>query len=249
MTVPDIAAMLAGRPALLHDASRRALAYLDGLAVRRVAPAEESVAALGELDFALPGTGLDPGQVLRMLDEAGSPATVASNGPRYFGFVTGGALPVAQAAAWLIAAWDQNAALTVMSPTAALLNTVALRWVTQILGLPPGTGGGFVTGATMANASCLAAARDAVLTRSGWDAASQGLAGAPPVTVVVGGEVHTRSAKRSDWWGWAVTGPRCCRWMARAGSIRAASRPCVARHWYACKLATSTVEPATRSCR
>jgi glutamate/tyrosine decarboxylase-like PLP-dependent enzyme len=195
MTVPDVAAMLAGRPALMQDACQRALAYLDGLGGRRVAPAAGSVAALGELDFPLPGPGLDPGQVLRMLDESGSPATVASNGPRYFGFVTGGALPVAQAAAWLVAAWDQNAALTVMSPTAALLNTVALRWVTQILGLPPGTGGGFVTGATMANASCLAAARDAVLTRSGWDAASQGLAGAPPVTVVVGAEVHTTVRK------------------------------------------------------
>src|SRR6516164_8477824 len=109
--------------------------------------------------------------VLALLDEAGSPATVASGGPRYFGFVTGGALPVAQAAAWLITAWDQNAALSVMSPAASMLTGVALRWVTELLGLPAGTGGGFVTGATMANATCLAAARDAVLTRHGWDAA------------------------------------------------------------------------------
>jgi glutamate/tyrosine decarboxylase-like PLP-dependent enzyme len=187
--------MLTGRPALLQDAAQRALAYLEGLGTRRVAPGEAAVAALAELDFVLPGPGLDPGHVLRLLDEAGSPATVASSGPRYFGFVTGGALPVAQAAAWLIAAWDQNAALTVMSPAAARLNAVALRWIVEILGLPPGTGGGFVTGATMANASCLAAARDAVLTRSGWDAASQGLTGAPPITVVVGGEVHTTVRK------------------------------------------------------
>jgi glutamate/tyrosine decarboxylase-like PLP-dependent enzyme len=197
MTVParDIRAALAGRPALLWDACRRALAYLDGLADRRVAPAGESVAALGRLDFALPGPGLDSPDVLSLLDEFGSPGTVASNGPRYFGFVTGGALPVAQAAAWLTAAWDQNAALTVMSPAAALLNSVALRWVAELLGLPAGTGGGFVTGATMANAACLAAARDAVLARHGWDAAGQGLAGAPAVTVVVGAEVHATVRK------------------------------------------------------
>jgi glutamate/tyrosine decarboxylase-like PLP-dependent enzyme len=120
---------------------------------------------------------------------------VASGGPRYFGFVTGGALPVAQAAAWLTAAWDQNTALAVMSPAGSVLNRVALRWVTEVLGLPAGTGGGFVTGATMANAACLATARDAVLTRHGWDAAGQGLTGAPPVTVVAGAQVHTTVRK------------------------------------------------------
>jgi glutamate/tyrosine decarboxylase-like PLP-dependent enzyme len=194
-TEPDVQAALAGRPALLQDACRRALAYLAGLADRPVAPAPASVAALASLDFPLPGPGLDAGQVLALLDEFGSPATVASSGPRYFGFVIGGTLPAAQAAAWLTAAWDQNAALTVMSPAAAALNAVALRWVAELLGLPPGTSGGFVTGATMANATCLAAARDAVLTRHGWDAAGQGLVGAPPVTVVVGAEVHTTVRK------------------------------------------------------
>ncbi len=104
-------------------------------------------------------------------------------------------LPVAQAAAWLSSAWDQNAALTVASPVAARLNAVALRWITGLLGLPSGTAGGFVTGATMANVTCLAAARDAVLTRHGWDAAGQGLVGAPPITVVVGAEVHSTVRK------------------------------------------------------
>ena len=191
----DVRAELAGRPGLLHEASRRALAYLDGLADRPVAPSPDAVAALGKLDFALPRVGTDPGIVLSLLDEAGSPATVASAGPRYFGFVTGGTLPVAQAAAWLGAAWDQNAALTVMSPAAARLNEVALRWVAELLALPAGTAGGFVSGATMANATCLAAARDAVLTGHGWDAAAQGLVGAPPVTVVVGAQVHTTVRK------------------------------------------------------
>jgi glutamate/tyrosine decarboxylase-like PLP-dependent enzyme len=193
--VPEVQAALAGRPALLQDACQRALAYLGGLAERRVGPAAEAVAALGRLDFALPGPGLDATEVLRLLDELGSPATVASAGPRYFGFVTGGTLPVAQAATWLGAAWDQNGALTVMSPAAALLNAVALRWVAELLALPAGTGGGFVSGATMANATCLAAGRDAVLARHGWDAAGQGLAGAPPVTVVVGAEVHATVRK------------------------------------------------------
>ena len=186
---------LAARPALLREASERALAYLAGLAERPVAPAADAVAALRRLDFPLPGSGLGAPEVLALLDEVGSPATVASGGPRYFGFVTGGALPVAQAAAWLSAAWDQNVALSVMSPAAAMLDGVALRWVTELLGLPAGTGGGFVTGATMANVTCLAAARDAALTRHGWDAAAQGLVGAPPVTVVVGAQVHTTVRK------------------------------------------------------
>jgi glutamate/tyrosine decarboxylase-like PLP-dependent enzyme len=190
-----IAADLAGRPALLREACARALAYLDGLDGRPVAPGAAAVAALDRLDFALPGPGLDATSVLAMLDDYGSPGTVASGGPRYFGFVTGGALPVAQAAAWLTAAWDQNTALAVMSPAGSVLNRVALRWVTELLGLPAGTGGGFVTGATMANATCLAAARDAVLTRHGWDAAGQGLVGAPPVTVVAGAQVHTTVRK------------------------------------------------------
>jgi glutamate/tyrosine decarboxylase-like PLP-dependent enzyme len=191
----DVAADLAGRPALLRDASARALAYLGGLADRPVAPAAADVAALHRLDFALPGPGQDAASVLALLDDYGSPGTVASGGPRYFGFVTGGALPIAQAAAWLTAAWDQNAALSVMSPTASILNRVALRWITELLGLPDGTGGGFVTGATMANATCLAAARDAVLAGHGWDAAGQGLVGAPPVTVVAGAQAHTTVRK------------------------------------------------------
>jgi glutamate/tyrosine decarboxylase-like PLP-dependent enzyme len=191
----DVAAMLAERPALLRDSCDRALAYLASVAGRPVAPDGDATARLDELDFELPAAGLAPADVLARLDETGSPATVASNGPRYFGFVTGGALPVAQAAAWLGAAWDQNAALTVMSPVAARLGVVALRWITELLGLPAGTAGGFVTGATMANATCLAAARDAVLTLHGWDAVGQGLVGAPRVTVVVGAEVHTTIRK------------------------------------------------------
>ena len=191
----DIGAMLSERPDLLRNALDRSLAYLGGVGDRRVVPDAAAIARLAELDVDLPRTGLAAPDVLRQLDDVGSPATVASNGPRYFGFVTGAALPAAQAAAWLSSAWDQNAALTLMSPVAACLNAVALRWITGLLGLPSGTAGSFVTGATMANTTCLAAARDAVLARHGWDAASEGLVGAPPVTVVVGAEAHTTVRK------------------------------------------------------
>jgi glutamate/tyrosine decarboxylase-like PLP-dependent enzyme len=191
----DIGAELAHRPALLRDAAERAVSYLGGVADRPVQPSSAAVKELAELDFPLPSRGLGATRVLHALDEIGSPATVASNGPRYFGFVTGGALPAAQAASWLTTAWDQNAALAVMSPVAAKLNDVALSWIGELLGLPSGVPGGFVTGATMANATCLAAARDAVLTQHGWDAARNGLVGAPPITVVVGAEVHTTVRK------------------------------------------------------
>lgn len=127
----DVPALLAERPALLRDACARALAYLGNLPDRPVAPDAAAIAGLDQLDFELPAAGLAATDVLSMLDTVGSPATAASNGPRYFGFVTGGVLPAAQAAGWLSAAWDQNAALTVMSPVAARLGAVALRWITR----------------------------------------------------------------------------------------------------------------------
>jgi len=184
-----------GSDALLAEAGLRARSYLSTIWDRPVAPPAAALAGLGRLDFPLPPEGVDPAAVLRMIDEAGSPATMASAGPRYFGFVTGGALPVAVAVSWLLAAWDQNIGLSVMSPAGARLDDLALRWVIELLGLPAGTGGGFVTGATMASATCLAAARDAVLSRAGWDAARLGLVGAPPVQVVTGGEVHASVVK------------------------------------------------------
>jgi glutamate/tyrosine decarboxylase-like PLP-dependent enzyme len=183
------------RDALLADAGERARRYLDGVADRSVVPSPEALAALDQFDFPLPEKGLDASQVLGLLDDVGSPATVTTAGPRYFGFVIGGALPVAVAASWLLAAWDQNVGLSVMSPAGAFLDRAAMAWVRELLGLPEGTVGSFVSGATMANTTCLAAARDGVLTRAGWDAASLGLVGAPPIRVVVGQEVHTSVSK------------------------------------------------------
>lgn len=178
------------RDELLAEAARRARRYLDQVAGRAVAPAPAAIGELARLGGRLPAGPRPGGEVLALLDDVGSPATVANAGPRFFGFVNGGALPVAVAASWLLAAWDQNAALGVMSPAAAYLEETAIRWVAELLGLPESAGGGFVTGATMANLTCLATARDAVLERAGWDP-SAGLFGAPPIQVVAGEQAHT----------------------------------------------------------
>ncbi len=130
-----------------------------------------------------------------MLDEIGSPATVASTGGRYFGFVIGGTIRAALAASWLANAWDQNVALRVMSPVAAELEEVVLNWVCEIFGLPPECEGGLVTCATMANFSALASARYSLLEKSGWNVVDDGMFGAPPIEVVVGEEVHTSVLK------------------------------------------------------
>lgn len=176
--------------ALLDDAARRARRYLDELGERSVAPTAAAIAGMQRLGGLLPEAGLAPAKVLALLDEAGSPATIASAGGRYFGFVTGGVLPAALAAGWLGSAWDQNAFSTMSSPVGAAIESVALDWIKDVLALPDDCAGAFVTGATMANFTSLAAARHAVLARAGWDAEADGLFGAPPVTVVVGEEVH-----------------------------------------------------------
>lgn len=175
---------------LLRDAAARSIRYLEGLAERRVHPDEATLAGLEALDGALPEEPRDPAVVLAELDEHGSPATVASAGPRYFGFVIGGVLPAPLAASWLANAWDQNAGMVAASPVAARLEEIALRWLVELLGLPAGTGGAFVTGATAANVCGLVAARHALLERAGWDVEAKGLFGAPELRVVVGEEVH-----------------------------------------------------------
>ena len=180
---------------LLNDAAARATKYLAGLGSRRVAPQPDQIAALQALAGTFPEAPCDPKSVLAHLDDYGSPATVASAGGRYFGFVTGGSLPAALAANWLAGAWDQNAGLWVQSPVAAFLEEVAAGWLREIFRLPAACGVGFVSGATMANFSCLAAARNALLYRAGWNVEEQGLFGAPEIRVIVGGEVHASLLK------------------------------------------------------
>jgi glutamate/tyrosine decarboxylase-like PLP-dependent enzyme len=133
---------------------------------------------------------MDPGAVLDELVAGVDPGLVASAGPRYFGFVTGQALPAARGADMLAAVWDQNAFSYVSSPAAAVVEEIAERWVLDVLGLPSTASVGFVTGAQMANATCLAAARNVVLARLGWDVARDGLIGAPPLRVIAGAEAH-----------------------------------------------------------
>jgi glutamate/tyrosine decarboxylase-like PLP-dependent enzyme len=161
----------------------------------RVAPRPQDIARLEGLGGPLPQSPSDPRDTLALLDDIGSPATVATTGGRYFGFVTGGALPAAVAANWLAGIWDQNAALSVMSPVAAKIEEIALAWIIELLGLPQSCGAGFVTGTTMANFSALAAARSALLLRAGWDVGDAGLFGAPPIRVVVGEEAHVSLLK------------------------------------------------------
>ena len=180
---------------LLMDAAERSANYLDGLDHRSVAPPADAIAGLAALGGELPKDPTDPAEVLALLDEVGSPATIASAGSRYFGFVIGGSLPATVAANWLATAWDNNTGLQVASPVAARLEAVALGWLVDVLGLPEGTGGGFVTGATMANLTGLAAARHALLQRAGWDVEGLGLFGAPELRVVVGEEVHVSLLK------------------------------------------------------
>jgi glutamate/tyrosine decarboxylase-like PLP-dependent enzyme len=180
---------------VLSIAADRGRRYVRDIGERRVAPADKEVAALSKFHEPFPERSSDPAEVIAMLDELGSPATVATTGGRYFGFVIGGALPASMAASWLASAWDQNLALRVMSPIAAELEEVVLGWVCDALGLPPHCAGGFVTCATTANFSALVAARYALLAKAGWNVVEQGMFGAPAIEVIVGEEVHASVQK------------------------------------------------------
>ncbi|HEY0376070.1 MAG TPA: pyridoxal-dependent decarboxylase [Pyrinomonadaceae bacterium] len=175
---------------LLEKTAERAISYLESLDERRVYPSPEAVARLSKLDEPLPEEPVSPEEVIRTLDEVCSPATTAMAGPRYFGFVIGGSLPATVAANWLAAAWDQNTGLHNSTPATARVEQVALGWLLDLFDLPKTCGGAFVTGATTANFSALAAARHALLQRAGWDVEADGLFGAPPITVVVSNESH-----------------------------------------------------------
>lgn len=180
---------------LLEDAAARARRYLAELGERRTWPTPAALAGLERFVEPLQDPSVPAEAVLALLDEAGSPATVANAGGRYFGYVVGGALPAALAANWLAAAWDQNAHHWAGSPVAARLEEVALGWITGLAGLPAGTGGAFVTGASIANFCALAAARHALLAGLGWDVEARGLYGAPEIQLVVGEEVHSTVLK------------------------------------------------------
>ncbi len=183
---------------LLQQAATRAVRYLNHLGARPVFPSPEALGRLEELGGSLPDAPTDPEQVIDILDQVGSHATVASSGGRYFGFVVGGTLPVALAANWLAAAWDQNAMSSVSSPVSAKVEEIVIPWLLDLLHLPEGCAGALVTGAMMANFTGLAAARHAVLRKHGWDVEADGLCGSPPVTVVVSEQAHPTLLKAAS---------------------------------------------------
>src|SRR5688572_23481852 len=198
---------MTGRATGCHSAigSRYIMDITQSLVNRVAAHASEYLAAVRErtvkatlggdelremLGGPLPVRGEDPIGVIDTLAEAGREGTVASQGPRYFGFVTGGSVPAAIAADWLVSAWDQNASMFVMSPIAAVVEQIVSEWLKQLFGLPAAWSVGFVTGAQMASFTSLLTARHQLLREAGWDVERDGLFGAPPIDVVVSDESH-----------------------------------------------------------
>jgi len=180
---------------LLRLAAELAIDYAATIDERPAAPTPEAIAGLDQLEEPLPDSPNDPADTIVRLATTGGPAAMGSTGPHYYGFVNGATHPAALAASFLADAWDQNAALPVMSPIAAKLHEVTRAWLIELFGLAPGTDVAYVTGATVANASCLAAARDALLAEVGHDVQRDGLFGAPPIRVVIGEQAHSTLRK------------------------------------------------------
>jgi glutamate/tyrosine decarboxylase-like PLP-dependent enzyme len=187
---PDV--VESGTPDLLRRAAELAIDYRGSLPERPVGPRPGTSAATLEAAVGgpLPRSGTAATAVIEDLAAAVDAGLVAMSGPRYFGFVIGGAVPAALAADWLTSTWDQNVGMFLATPAAAVVEQVAADWLVELLGLPPGSSVGFTSGATMANFTGLAAARHAVLRRTGWDVEADGLIGAPPIRVIVGQDVH-----------------------------------------------------------
>lgn len=180
---PDVARVLGATCEL-------AVRFLECLPSRAVAATASVETMRGLLSSAMPARGEDALSVIEHLARALEPGLVASAGPRYFGFVMGGATPAALAADWLTAAWDQNAFSHVSSPAASVVEEIVAAWLLDLFGLPRSAGVGLVTGGQMANFTCLAAARGDALARLGVDVEQVGLAGAPEIAVLVGAQAH-----------------------------------------------------------
>lgn len=175
---------------LLRDAAERGIRYRESLDERNVAPTPDAVAGLRNFVETLADEGTPDAEIVAMLDRFGTPATMAMAGPRFFGFVIGGSLPVTVASNWLSTAWDQNVSMYEPTPSAATLEQVSMGWMRDLFGLPEKTAAAFVTGATVANFTSLAAARNRVYADIGWNVESDGLFGAPEVTVIISDEAH-----------------------------------------------------------
>ena len=191
---------------LLDEAVRSAIAYIDSLPDRPVGRPADVDALRTALGAPLTAEGDGNHAALQALVAGAEDGIVATAGPRYFGFVIGGSLPVGLAAEWLASAWDQNAGMHVAAPAVAVIEDVVLAWLRDLLGLPENGSGAFVTGAQMANVTGLMAARHQVLEQAGWDVEGDGLFGAPPVTVVVGGERHAAVDRALRYLGFGTAG-------------------------------------------
>jgi glutamate/tyrosine decarboxylase-like PLP-dependent enzyme len=191
-TQPMIGDPDSGTADLLQHAADLAIDYRTSLPTRRVGarPGLSADDLRRSLGGPLPRQGIDPVTVIDDLVAGVDPGLIAISGPRYFGFVMGGSVPASLGVDWLTSAWDQNVGLYLATPAAAVVEEVVADWLVELLGLPAGTTVGFVSGATMANFTAIAAARHAVLRAAGWDVEEHGLQGAPPVRVVVGNDVH-----------------------------------------------------------
>lgn len=186
---------------LFEQAKQYAFDYIDNIQDKPVYPTEEALANLVLFDEPVPETIQDGAEVLKMLNDYGAPATTATTGGRYFGFVNGNVITTAAAARWMSDVWDQNAGMYVMSPIAGKLEQVVEGWCADLLGLAPDTAMGLVGGTSVTNMCCLAAARNTILQTSGWDVNAKGLFGAPPIRVVVNEQAHS-----SVWKGLALLG-------------------------------------------
>jgi glutamate/tyrosine decarboxylase-like PLP-dependent enzyme len=175
---------------LLGRTADLAADFLDRLPDRPVSPRVDLAALRERLGGPIPERGEKAQGVIEALARDAEPGIVGSAGPRYFGFVVGGGVPASLAADWLTSAWDQNAGLYALSPAASVVEEVAADWLVDLFGLPAGSSVGFVTGATMASFTAIAAARHRVLEAAGWNHEEDGLVGAPPIAVVVGDEAH-----------------------------------------------------------
>src|SRR5688500_15518362 len=175
----------------LDLAAAHAHRWLESIPTRRAPATGPAEGAAPRPGARLPAAGVPPTEVLARLVAAVEPGLMATASGRFYGWVMGAALPAAIAADWLVAAWDQNAGMRGATPGVVAVEEVAAAWLLELLGLPRGAAVGFVTGATMANFTCLAAARGRVLTGAGWDVDADGLAGAPRVRVLVGAESHS----------------------------------------------------------
>ncbi|HYK04473.1 MAG TPA: pyridoxal-dependent decarboxylase [Thermoanaerobaculia bacterium] len=176
--------------ALLHRAHEHAAGYLRSMTERHVGATATRDELLAALRVPLGDGGEDPAQVIDALASQGERGTMACPGPRYFGFVIGGSLPVALAADWLTSAWDQNPGIYATSPISSVIEDVAREWLLELFDLPRNASLGFVTGCQMANFTGLAAARHGVLRRAGWDVEADGLHGAPHINLITSAESH-----------------------------------------------------------